>query len=274
MLTYKPITPSQRYLCLVNKKILERDLCFKSLCCVKNKHIGRDNKGHITVYHKQAGHKKQYRLVDFFYLKNIPYVLESIEHDPNRSSFINLVFYKNGLYSFILATGNTILGETYICQTNLFDFYKIGNRALLINIPIGAVVHNISLSYLDKSRYLRAAGTFGIVSKKQNNSVLVKLPIRKNDRNLSINKPEYYIRSSLFGFGTLGKTSNTWNRSVNLGKAGRSRWLGIRPTVRGVAMNPIDHPHGGGEGKKSKKASPTNKWGTVIKYSRRFKRKK
>jgi large subunit ribosomal protein L2 len=270
MLSYKPITPSQRHLCLVNKKHLERNIFLNSLFVKKNQSIGRDNKGHITVYHKERGHKKLYRLVDFFFLKDIPYVIESIEYDPNRSGFINLVFYKNGIYSFILATNNSFIGNVYMCSMTFFEFLKTGNRSLFMNLPIGSIVHNIATTYNDKAKYLRSAGTFGTLLKKENNVALVKLPSSKHSTD--VNKGFLYC--SLFGFGTLGKTSNLMHRNINIGKAGRSRWLGIRPTVRGVAMNPVDHPHGGGEGKKSKKASPTNKWGSVIKHSRKLKRKK
>lgn len=262
MLSYKPVTPSQRHLCLVNKKYLERNLFLHTLFVKKNSSIGRDNKGHITVYHKERGHKKLYRLVDFYYLKDIPYVIESIEYDPNRSGFINLIYYKNGIYSFILGTHNTFIGNVYMCNMKFFDFLKTGNRSLFLNLPIGSIVHNVSVSLNEKAKYLRAAGTFGLLLKKENNMALVKF---NND---------VFLYCSLFGFSTLGKTSNLIQRNVNLGKAGRSRWLGVRPTVRGVAMNPVDHPHGGGEGKKSKKASPTNKWASVIKHSRKLKRKK
>ena len=266
MLNYKPVTPSQRHLCLVNKKGLESSLFLNSLFVKKNKSTGRDNQGHITVYHKESGHKKLYRLVDFFYLKETPYFIESIEYDPNRSSFINLIYYKNGIYSFILSTHNTFVGNIYMCSIKFFDFLKTGNRSLLLNLPVGSILHNVSTSFNNKSQYLRSAGTFGILLKKENNTAFIKLPSSKLN--------DVFLNCSLFGFATLGKTSNLMHRNINLGKAGRSRWLGIRPTVRGVAMNPVDHPHGGGEGKKSKKASPTNKWASVIKHSRKFKRKK
>lgn len=268
MLTYKAVTPSQRQLCLVNKRHLERSVFVSTLFIKKNKAVGRNNNGHITVYHKESGHKKLFRLVDFHYIKDIPYTVESIEYDPNRSGFINLVYYKHGIYSFILATNGIFLGNLYMCSIKFFDFLKTGNRSLFMNLPIGSIVHNVSISFSSKAQYLRSAGTFGVLLKKEGGMAIIKLPSSKYvlDSN--------YLYCSLLGFGTLGKTSNVHFRSVNLGKAGRSRWLGIRPTVRGVAMNPVDHPHGGGEGKKSKKASPTNKWASVIKHSRKFKRKK
>lgn len=271
MLYYKPVTPSQRHLCLVNKRILERKLFINSLFHSKIKSIGRDNTGKITVYHKEFGHKKLFRFIDFLYNKNIPYIIESIEYDPNRSSFINLISYKNGIYSYILATENNKCGNFYICTTKMIDFLKNGNRTLLLNIPIGSIIHNISTSFLNKSQYLRSAGVYGTLLKKENNLAYIKLPSStKIYSKINI----HYLYSSLFGLATLGRTSNIYYRNIKIGKAGRSRWLGIRPTVRGVAMNPVDHPHGGGEGKKSKKASPTNKWGTVIKFSRKYKRKK
>lgn len=268
MLVYKAVTPSQRHLCLVNKKKLNSSLFIHSLFKKKVQNIGRDNKGHITVYHKERGHKKLYRLIDFFFLKDIPFYIESIDYDPNRSAYINLVYYKNGLFSYILGTHNVIIGNVYMCSIKFYEFLKTGNRSLLCNLPIGSIVHNVSLSYGKKAQYLRAAGTSGILSKKENNMAFIKLP--SSNSGFSVN----LLLCSLLGFASLGRTSNVMNRGVNLGKAGRSRWLGTRPTVRGVAMNPIDHPHGGGEGKKSKKASPTNKWASVIKHSRKFKRKK
>ncbi|YP_007890041.1 ribosomal protein L2 (mitochondrion) [Naegleria fowleri] len=265
MLYYKAITPSMRHLCLVNKKNLEKSIFLPSLLLKKNSCYGRNKDGRITVFHKECGHKKLYRLVDFFYLKEIPYIVESIEYDPNRSSFINLIFYKNGVYSFIIATSGVILGNTYMCSIKLYDFLKIGNRSFFLNLPIGSIVHNISTLLNSNSKYLRAAGVSGILVKKEKGYAYIKLPCSGGFK---------LLKSSLYGFGTLGKTSNTSFRSIKFGKAGRSRWYGIRPTVRGVAMNPVDHPHGGGEGKKSKKSSPTNKWASVIKYSRKFKRKK
>jgi large subunit ribosomal protein L2 len=268
MLAYKAVTPSQRHLCLVNKKHLERSLFLHALFTKKNKCIGRDNKGHITVYHKESGHKKLFRVLDFIYIKDIPFYIDSIEYDPHRSSFINLVYYKNGIYSFILSTHNSFIGNKYMCSMQFYDFLKTGNRSMFLNLPIGSIVHNVSTSMNKYSQYLRSAGTFGILLKKENNIAFIKLPSSKKGINLTL------LSSSLYGFGTLGKTSNLMHRNINLGKAGRSRWLGTRPTVRGVAMNPVDHPHGGGEGKKSKKASPTNKWSSVIKHSRKFKRKK
>lgn len=268
MLTYKAVTPSQRHLCLLNKKKLERSVFLRSLFSKKKQSIGHDNQGHITVYHKECGHKKLYRLVDFYFLKDIPYYIDSIEYDPNRSGYINLIFYKNGIYSFILSTHNTLVGNMYMCSTVFYDFLKTGNRSFFLNLPVGSIVHNIAVSCYKKAQYLRAAGTFGILLKKENGIASIKMPSSSSKMDIS------FLFSSVYGFGTLGKTSNLLYRNIKLGKAGRSRWLGIRPTVRGVAMNPIDHPHGGGEGKKSKKASPTNKWASVIKHSRKFKRKK
>ena len=268
MLVYKAITPSQRHLCLVNKKRLISTVFINSLFRKKVQDIGRDNRGHITVYHKERGHKKLFRLVDFYFLKDIPFFIDSIEYDPNRSAYINLVYYINGLFSYILCTHNSIIGNTYMCSIKFYEFLKTGNRSLLLNLPIGSVVHNVSITYNMKSQYLRAAGTSGVLLKKENNMAYIKLPSSVSHSMLRL------LNCSLLGFASLGRTSNIMNRNINLGKAGRSRWLGIRPTVRGVAMNPVDHPHGGGEGKKSKKASPTNKWASVIKYSRKFKRKK
>lgn len=265
MLYYKAITPSSRHLCLVNKNNLEKKLFLSTLKVKKNSCYGRNKDGRITVYHKERGHKKLYRVIDFNYIKEIPYVIESIEYDPNRSGFINLIFYRNGIYSFIVATSGTMLGNFYMCSIKLYDFLKIGNRSFFLNLPIGSLVHNISMGLGDNAKYLRSAGVYGILIKKEKGYAYIKL-FSSSDAKILV--------SSLYGFGTLGKTSNLVWRGINLGKAGRSRWYGIRPTVRGVAMNPVDHPHGGGEGKKSKKASPTNKWASVLKYSRKFKRKK
>jgi large subunit ribosomal protein L2 len=150
-------------------------------------------------------------------LKGIPFYLESYEYDPNRSSFINLVFYKNGIYAYILSTMNTYLGSSYICSSSIFDTSVYGNRFVFFNIPIGSIVNNVSVDYFSKCKYIRAAGTFGILIKKDSKFAFLKLP--------SSNKfffKDIFLKCSLFGFGTLGRMSNMMNKNVNRGKAGKT----------------------------------------------------
>jgi large subunit ribosomal protein L2 len=215
-----------------------------------------------------------YRLVDSFFLKNIPFQIESQEYDPNRSSFINLIFYKNGIYSYILSTHGTFIGKKYICTNKFIHDLENGNRCFIFNMPLGSLVNNISIHNKDNNKYIKAAGTFGVLINREESLIEIRLPSFRLKKKQKKNKLKSILRCTMFSYGTLGRVSNIYNNQIILGKAGRSFYLGRRPIVRGVVMNPVDHPHGGGEGKKSKKATPVNATGSIIKYSRRFKRKK
>jgi large subunit ribosomal protein L2 len=211
---------------------------------------GRNNFGHITVRHKSAGHKKTFRVIDFKRDKfDIEAKVERIEYDPNRTAFIALLKYSDGIYSYILAPNKLNIGDTVTSSKNLIDV-KIGNAMPLSVIPIGSIVHNIEIKPSCGGVVSRSAGNYSQLVGKDGGYALVKM--QSGEIRLF----------SLNCMATIGTVSNLDNKNTTIGKAGRSRWLGIRPTVRGVAMNPVDHPHGGGEGKTSggrHPVSPTGK---------------
>nr|YP_010049280.1 50S ribosomal protein L2 [Pleurostomum flabellatum]QPL15609.1 50S ribosomal protein L2 [Pleurostomum flabellatum] len=263
MLLYNPITNSQRHCCLINKKYINKFYHFKSFFSRKKSSFGR-SKGRISSFHRFSGHKNCYRQLDFdfFFQSEVPFVVRTIEYDPNRSSFISLIYYINGLFSYIVATDSHYLDKRYICSDRTFYMNLYGNRTSLLNLPIGSVLSLLSTESRRYAQYIRSAGTYGILLRKNSKHARILLPSKK------------ILQTPVSGMCFVGKVSNSDFLNQNLGKAGRSFWRGKKPIVRGVAMNPVDHPHGGGEGKKSKPSSPVNPWGTVIKYSRKFKRRK
>ena len=211
---------------------------------------GRNNFGHITVRHKSAGHKKSYRVIDFKRDKyDVEANVERIEYDPNRTAHIALLKYKDGIYSYVLAPNKLKVGDKIISSKTLVDV-KVGNSMPLSVIPIGTIIHNIELKPGKGGSVSRSAGTYSQLVGKDSGYALVKMQSGE-------------IRMFLLDCAaTIGSVSNMDNKNINIGKAGRSRWLGIRPTVRGVVMNPVDHPHGGGEGRTSggrHPVSPTGK---------------
>jgi large subunit ribosomal protein L2 len=247
---YKAITPGLRQLITIDKSQLWKGSPLKMLTSNVNVDAGRNNKGHITVRHKSGGHKKSFRTIDFKRDKyDIEAVVERIEYDPNRTSFIALVKYEDGVYSYILAPHKLNIGDKITSSKKLIDV-KIGNAMPLQVIPIGTIIHNVELKPGTGGVISRSAGTYSQLVGKDGGYALVKMQSGE-------------IRLFLLDcMATIGSVSNIDNKNISLGKAGRSRWLGIRPTVRGVAMNPVDHPHGGGEGKTSggrHPVSPTGK---------------
>ena len=196
---------------------------------------GRNSRGVITVPHKGGGHKRKYREIDFKFNKHdIPATVKSIEYDPNRNAFISLVSYKDGEKRYVLAVKNLKVGDTFVVSNDAE--VKVGNRMALVNIPVGNFVHNVELKFKGGAKIARGAGSFVQVVAHDEGKTSLKMPsgeIRK-------------VPSTCFA--TIGEVSNAEFKLVNRGKAGRNRWKGIRPTVRGTAMNPVDHPHGGGEG--------------------------
>ncbi len=206
----------------------------KSLTSGRKRHMGRNAFGRITVQHKGGGHKRLFRDVDFKYDKfDIPYTLKSVEYDPNRTGYIGLVFYKDGAKRYVLVPRTAKVGDTFITSETAPE--TPGNRLPLNKMTVGTFVYNISLKKDGDAKVARSAGNYAEIVAKDGDWVDVKMPsteIRKITKN---------------AWGSVGEVSNPESRLVNLGKAGRSRWLGIRPTVRGTAMNPVDHPHGGGE---------------------------
>jgi len=236
---YKAITPALRQLITIDRSELWKGSPLKILTTKVSEQSGRNNIGHITVRHKSGGHKKSFRVIDFRRDKyDIESTVERIEYDPNRTAFIALLKYNDGVYSYILAPHKLAVGDKIISSRNLIDV-KIGNAMPLSVIPIGAIIHNIELKPGCGGAVSRSAGTYAQLVGKDSGYALVK--VQSGEIRLFL----------LDCMATIGSVSNLDNKNATIGKAGRSRWLGIRPTVRGVAMNPVDHPHGGGEGRTS-----------------------
>ncbi len=212
---------------------------------------GRNNTGRITVRHHGGGHKRRYRLVDYRRdTLNVPGRVASVEYDPNRSARIALVHYLDGEKRYILHPVGLAVGDTVVAS-NQADI-KPGNCLELLSIPLGTFVHNIELTAGRGGQLCRSAGTFAQVMAKEGAYVLVRLPSGELRNVFGKNR------------ATIGQVGNTEHNNVVLGKAGRNRWLGVRPTTRGVAMNPVDHPHGGGEGRQ-KGCHPVTPWGIPTK---------
>lgn len=238
MKTYKPITKSKRNQVSINyKEYLTTDTPHKPLVTGGKRDVGRNGHGRITVRHKGGGHKRSFRHVDFVYSDkiNIPAVVETVEYDPNRSGFISLVVYKDGERRYILAPKGLKVGSKIITSADA-DLI-VGNRLPLVKIPVGTFVYNVEIQPNGGAKLGRSAGNFIQVIAQDQGWATIKLPSGEVRKVLDT------------CFATIGSVSNDEHHLVNLGKAGRSRWMGIRPTVRGTAMNPVDHPHGGGEGR-------------------------
>ena len=232
---YKPTTPSRRHLTVSDYSVLTGDKPFKKLTSSKKRSVGR-SKGRITVRHKGGGHKKLYREISFGeQKKGIPGIVKTIEYDPYRSSFISLISYKDGDWCYILAPQSLKVGDEIICNEK--TPLKKGNRLELKNIPVGSLVHNIEVK----------AGGGGKLAKSAGSSAQI---ITQDGKYTHLKMPSSEIRKVLdICYASLGQLSNIEHGMINIGKAGRSRHLGRRPKVRGTAMNPVDHPYGGGEGK-------------------------
>jgi len=240
MKRYKPTTKSKRQTSHVEfKKFVTVSEPTKSLTKGFRRAKGRNNRGRITTRHKGGGHKRLYREIDFKYDKiNIPFKVKTIEYDPNRSGFIGLVNYKDGERRYVLLHKTAKVEETYIVSETAS--VTAGNRLPLKNIPVGTFVYNVELKPKGGAKIARSGGNYVEVVAKDGGYVDLKMPSSE-------------IRKVLETvWASVGEVSNDENRLINLGKAGRSRWLGIRPTVRGTAMNPVDHPHGGGEGRQGR----------------------
>lgn len=258
---YKSTTPTMRQYVSIDKSELWKGSPLKILTKKNSEKSGRNNIGHITVRHKSAGHKKSYRIIDFKRDKyDIEAKVERIEYDPNRTSFIALLKYSDGIYSYIIAPNKLNVGDTIFSSRNLIDV-KIGNAMPLSVIPIGSTIHNIEIK----------PGSGGVISRSAGNSSQL---VGKDGGYALVKMQSGEIRLfSLNCMATIGSVSNPDNKNATIGKAGRSRWLGIRPTVRGVAMNPVDHPHGGGEGKTSGGRHPVSPTGKPTKGKITRKRK-
>jgi large subunit ribosomal protein L2 len=245
LINYKPITPSLRHTILVNKKNLGKTKFIPLLKKYSYK-SGRNSEGHITIRHRGGYTKRIYRLINYYYdTINVPGTVISIEYDPNRSAFINLIQYDNGYYSFKIATHLVKVQSTVITSHN-HKKQALGSSSELKYIPEGSLIHSIELRPDRGGILARSAGTYGLILNKARQHIAIKLP----SKEIKFLSP--YCKA------TIGIVSNVHHKEEQLGKAGRSRRKGRRPSVRGVAMNPVDHPHGGGEGKKSKKKEILN----------------
>tara|TARA_S200000501_G_C20795472_1_gene731561 strand:- start:585 stop:1430 length:846 start_codon:yes stop_codon:yes gene_type:complete len=249
---FRPNTPGTRGLTLVDKKGLWTGKPLKSLTAGLSKKGGRNNTGRITMRRKGGGHKAKYRIIDFKRNKSdIAGTVERIEHDPNRSSYIALIKYDDGAMNYILAPKDLKIGDKIIAGEN--TEIKVGNCMPMSNIPVGIDIHNIELKVGSGAQLARSAGSSTQIVGKSDGYVAIKLPSGEQRK----------VREECKA--TIGVLSNIDKKNQKLGKAGRKRWLGVRPSVRGVAMNPIDHPHGGGEGKTSGGRDPVTPWGKPTK---------
>ncbi|OGB64921.1 MAG: 50S ribosomal protein L2 [Caldithrix sp. RBG_13_44_9] len=258
---YKPFTSSIRFRVDVTKDDVTKESPEKSLLEPKKRSGGRNNLGRVTAFHRGGGHKRHYRLVDFKRKKiDIPATVQAIEYDPNRTARIALLYYADGEKKYIVAPNGLKVGDKVVSGQNVE--IKVGNALPLDKIPLGMEIHNIEVVPGKGGQVARSAGSTSQLIAKEGKMALVRMPsgeIRK---------------FRLDCYATIGQVSNVeWN-NISLGKAGRSRWLGRRPHVRGVAMNPVDHPMGGGEGKTSGGRHPCSPWGQLSKGLKTRKRKK
>ena len=259
--TYRPLTPVLRYKSTLDFSQLTSDEPYKPLCVALRKRGGRNSDGHITVRHRGGGHRRYYRIIDFKRDKiNIPGTVETIEYDPNRTSFIALIKYIDGERRYILATANMKPGMKIISSENCE--ISEGNCTRLANIPTGTMVHNIELKEGKGGQMVRSAGSYAEILAKENNMAQLRLPSGEI-RNVSEKC-----------WATIGQVSNIDNINVVIGSAGRNRWKGWRPHVRGVAMNPVDHPMGGGEAKSKGGNHPMSPWAQKCKGLKTRKKKK
>jgi large subunit ribosomal protein L2 len=252
---YNPVTPSQRQLVIVDRSDLWKGKPIKALTEGLTSKGGRNNYGRITTRFRGGGHKRTYRMIDFRRRKfDVPATVERLEYDPNRSAFIALVRYTDGELSYILAPQRLSVGDQVISGQSVD--VKPGNAMPLSAMPIGTIVHNVEMKPGKGGQIARAAGTYvQLVGRDQGMAIL----------RLNSGEQRMVPASCL---ATVGAVSNPDHANVNLGKAGRSRWLGRRPHNRGVSMNPVDHPHGGGEGRTSGGRHPVSPWGKPTKGKR------
>ncbi len=246
--SYRPTTQSRRFTTVLSREEISRDRPEKSLTTGKKRTGGRNGRGEITIWFRGGGHKKSYRAIDFKRDKSgVPAKVASIEYDPNRSARIALLHYRDGEKRYIIAPLGLKVGQTVVSGPDA-DIL-VGNALPLKNIPAGTVVHNIELKPGKGAQMARSAGAQAQLVSKEGDYALLKLPSGE------VRKVQVECMA------TIGQVGNTDHENVSLGKAGRSRWLGRRPHNRGVAMNPVDHPHGGGEGKTSGGRHPVTPWG-------------
>ena len=250
--TFKPYTKSTRGTIIVTKEGLWKGKPIKSLTIGKKSSSGRNNLGRITSRRRGSGHKQKYREIDFYRKKHdIEAVVERIEYDPNRTAHIMLVKYEDGERAYMLVPQNIKIGDKIISGNK--KEIKIGNCMPLHDIPVGTAIHNVEMKPGGGAKIARAAGSSVQITGSDDEYSIIKLASGEIRKITSKAK------------ATIGVLSNPDQKNIKIGKAGRNRWLGIRPSVRGVAMNPVDHPHGGGEGKSSGGRNPVSPWGQSAK---------
>ncbi len=252
---FKPMTPAQRGLVLIDRSGLHRGKPVKALTQGLKQSGGRNNQGRTTIWSRGGGHKRRYRVVDFKRRKfDVPAVVERLEYDPNRSAFIALIRYQDGELAYILAPQRIKAGDTVISGERA-DI-KPGNAMPMANMPVGTVIHNIEMKPGKGGQIARSAGTYAQLIGKD--SGYAQLRLSSGEQRM--------VRAECMA--TIGAVSSPDNSNQKLAKAGRNRWRGRRPKVRGVAMNPVDHPHGGGEGRSSGGRHPVTPWGKPTKGAR------
>ncbi len=257
----KPTSAGRRFQEYLTRDEVTKTKPEKSLIAILKKSGGRNVYGRVTARHRGGGNKRYYRIIDFKRDKiDIPAKVASIEYDPNRSALIALLHYADGEKRYILAPANLSVGDRVISSPNA-DL-KPGNAIPLANIPLGTSIHNIEMKLGKGGQLVRSAGTFAQLMAKEGKYALIKMPSGEVRMILAHCK------------ATVGQLGNAEHENISLGKAGRKRWLGRRPRVRGVAMNPVDHPMGGGEGKSSGGRHPCSPWGVQTKGYRTRKNKK
>ncbi|SDF50493.1 50S ribosomal protein L2 [Sporolituus thermophilus] len=260
--TFKPYAPGRRFMTVASFEEITTDKPERSLVERLKKHGGRNQQGRITVRHQGGGHKRLYRIIDFKRNKDgIPAKVATIEYDPNRSARIALLHYVDGEKRYIIAPNGLKVGDVVMSGPDA-DI-KIGNALPLKNIPVGTMVHNVELKIGKGAQLVRSAGAAAQLMAKEGNYALLRLPSGE------LRKVHVNCRA------TIGQVGNLEHENITIGKAGRSRWLGIRPANRGVAMNPVDHPHGGGEGRSPVgRKRPVTPWGKAAMGVKTRKKKK
>ncbi len=259
--TYKPTSPSRRNMTSSTFEEITRTDPERSLLKPLTKKAGRNNDGRLSVRHRGGGHKRMFRVIDFKRNKDgIPARVASIEYDPNRSANIALLFYQDGLKTYILAPNGLQVDQMIVSGADA-DI-KVGNTLPLLNIPVGTLLHNIEMKPGKGAQMVRSAGGSAQLMAKEGSYATLRLPSGEM-RMIRIE-----CRA------TIGQVGNLDHENINIGKAGRSRWMGIRPTVRGSVMNPCDHPHGGGEGRNSIGRNPCTPWGKPALGAKTRKKKK
>lgn len=249
--TYKPYTPSRRGMTVTDYSGLTGDKPESSLLLPKRKRGGRNHQGRLTVRSRGGGNRQHYRLVDFKRKRDDAATVKSLQYDPNRSAFIALVQYGDGKLSYIIAPDGLKIGMTVV-SSDAAEI-RVGNTLPLDRIPDGTLIHNIEMQRGQKAKLVRAAGTYAQLMAKEGKDAIIRLPSGEMRRVPRLCR------------ATIGRVSNTDHENVKLGKAGRSRHLGRRPHTRGTVMNPVDHPHGGGEGKSNSGRPPTSASGVLSK---------